>query len=192
MPVTDATLRQIEDIESGGDPNAKNPRSSASGLYQFIASTWMETVKRYEPVLMQGRTEQEVLDLRFDTDISRRMGRAFTEANVEMLESAGIEVTPGRVYLAHFLGASGARAALSADADAGIADVLGERVVRANPFLKGKAIKDLDAWADSKMGAVAEARTPPSPRSSAPCPHCGRGIKYSVDSRLSIEAVPFS
>ncbi len=35
----DAALRII-DCESGGDPNAANPASSATGLYQFIAATW--------------------------------------------------------------------------------------------------------------------------------------------------------
>lgn len=30
----------IIDCESGGDPNARNPRSSATGLFQFIDRTW--------------------------------------------------------------------------------------------------------------------------------------------------------
>jgi hypothetical protein len=36
---TDAALR-VMDCESGGNPEAKNPSSSASGLFQFLASTW--------------------------------------------------------------------------------------------------------------------------------------------------------
>lgn len=30
----------IIDCESNGDPNARNPRSSASGLFQFLNRTW--------------------------------------------------------------------------------------------------------------------------------------------------------
>ena len=33
-------LMRTMDCESGGNPSAKNPRSSASGLFQFLASTW--------------------------------------------------------------------------------------------------------------------------------------------------------
>ncbi|SPU27851.1 Transglycosylase SLT domain [Candidatus Bartonella washoeensis] len=32
-------LYRVAQIESGGNPNARNPRSSAGGLYQFIDST---------------------------------------------------------------------------------------------------------------------------------------------------------
>lgn len=35
----DTALRVME-CESGGDPNAKNPNSSASGLFQFLKTTW--------------------------------------------------------------------------------------------------------------------------------------------------------
>lgn len=38
----DAALRVMA-CESGGNPNAANPRSSASGLFQFLASTWERT-----------------------------------------------------------------------------------------------------------------------------------------------------
>jgi hypothetical protein len=33
-------LRCVIDHESGGDPKAENPHSSASGLFQFLDSTW--------------------------------------------------------------------------------------------------------------------------------------------------------
>jgi hypothetical protein len=36
-----AVLARIEKCESGGNPLAKNPNSSASGLYQFIHSSWV-------------------------------------------------------------------------------------------------------------------------------------------------------
>lgn len=32
----------VIDCESGGDPDAKNPRSTASGLFQHLASMWPE------------------------------------------------------------------------------------------------------------------------------------------------------
>ncbi|MEA2009530.1 MAG: transglycosylase SLT domain-containing protein, partial [Actinomycetota bacterium] len=33
----------IIDCESNGDPNARNPRSSASGLFQFLDRTWLHS-----------------------------------------------------------------------------------------------------------------------------------------------------
>lgn len=40
-------LDRIIACESGGDPSAQNPVSSASGLYQFIDSTWAYTWTDY-------------------------------------------------------------------------------------------------------------------------------------------------
>lgn len=45
---TNAALRVMA-CESGGNPNAKNPRSSASGLFQFLASTWTSTTGETYP-----------------------------------------------------------------------------------------------------------------------------------------------
>lgn len=39
-PAETALLTLIEHRESGGNPTAQNPTSSASGLYQFILGTW--------------------------------------------------------------------------------------------------------------------------------------------------------
>ncbi len=39
-------MRRIIKAESGGNPNAKNKNSTASGCAQFIKSTWEETLKQ--------------------------------------------------------------------------------------------------------------------------------------------------
>jgi Transglycosylase-like domain len=41
----EAFLRCVVKRESGGDPRAQNPSSSASGLFQFIDSTWRAYAK---------------------------------------------------------------------------------------------------------------------------------------------------
>lgn len=40
QPADVAWAMQVIACESGGDPNAKNPRSSASGLFQHLARLW--------------------------------------------------------------------------------------------------------------------------------------------------------
>lgn len=47
----------IARCESGLNPNAKNPHSTASGVYQFIKSTWSHTTKK---LLWEGK--QDVFD----------------------------------------------------------------------------------------------------------------------------------
>ena len=64
------------------------------------------------------------------------------------------EITAGRLYLAHFLGPSGADVALRADPAATVLAVMGAGVVNANPFLHGKTIRDLTDWADRKMNSA--------------------------------------
>lgn len=49
-------LACIARVESHNDPDARNPRSGAAGLFQFLLSTWMTTpqgkagLSRYDPV----------------------------------------------------------------------------------------------------------------------------------------------
>jgi hypothetical protein len=45
---TDAALR-VAACESGFNPGAKNPRSSASGMFQFLSSTWERTTGESYP-----------------------------------------------------------------------------------------------------------------------------------------------
>ena len=38
-------LACVRERESGGNPRARNPRSSAAGLYQFLTATWQGNAK---------------------------------------------------------------------------------------------------------------------------------------------------
>src|SRR5262245_9774873 len=53
----DAVVERIIDAESGGDPNVKNKRSSASGLGQFLDETWLDMIRAHRPDLAKGRNQ---------------------------------------------------------------------------------------------------------------------------------------
>jgi hypothetical protein len=154
-------VEQIVSVESGGDPNAKNKRSSAMGLGQFLDETWLEMIGAHRPDLAEGRSQAEILELRRDAKIAREITARFTERNAEVLRKRGLPVTPGTLYLAHFAGGAGAVAILSAaeNADAALvmatADTTGrthrEKIIKANPFLERFTVADLRNWADRKM-----------------------------------------
>ncbi|SCB52730.1 Transglycosylase SLT domain-containing protein [Bradyrhizobium yuanmingense] len=151
-------------VESGGNPNATNPRSSASGLGQFIDSTWLATIRQAKPDLA-GKTDAELLALKTDPQLSREMTEAYANQNQAILSKAGVPVTPGTTYLAHFAGPGGAVKVLQADPNAMAGDVLGAAVVKANPFLANMTARDLQAWADRKMGGSSPQ---PQPAQAAP------------------------
>jgi hypothetical protein len=156
-----AVVDQIISVESDGNPNAKNRRSSATGLGQFLDETWLEMIRAHRPDLAKGRSQAEILELRRDAKIAREITARFTERNAEILRKRGLPVTPGTLYLAHFAGGAGAVAILSAmeNADAALvmatADTTGrtkrEKIIKANPFLERFTVADLRSWAHRKM-----------------------------------------
>ncbi|MGA0595601.1 hypothetical protein [Enterovirga sp. CN4-39] len=151
---TASLVDRIVGVESAGDPNAKNPNSSATGAGQFIASTWIGMVRKYRPEIAGTMGRDDILALRNDPALSREMVARYAEENAATLKAAGIEPTPGRIYLAHFLGPEGAKAVLSAGADTPISDLVGADAVSANrSILAGKTAAQVQAWADQKMGA---------------------------------------
>ena len=120
--VIDVVVERIIGVESDGDPNAKNKRSSATGLGQFLDETWLDMIRAHRPDLAKGRSQDEILELRRDAKIAREITARFTQRNAEMLRKRGLPVTPGTLYLAHFAGGAGAVAILSAmeNADAAL------------------------------------------------------------------------
>ncbi|MGM4967440.1 hypothetical protein AB7714_28360 [Tardiphaga sp. 1201_B9_N1_1] len=147
-----ALVDQIVNVESGGNPNARNPRSSAGGAGQFIDSAWLNILSKHRPELIQGKSRDEIIALKGDPVLSKEMTGALAADNGGILTGAGLPVTPGTTYLAHFAGPQGAIGILNADPTTPAGAVLGPRVVEANPFLKDMSAADLKAWADRKMG----------------------------------------
>ncbi len=157
-------IGRIIHVESAGNATARNPLSTASGLGQFIESTWLRMMQTYRPDLVITLSRQEVLNLRFNPDLSRQMVRNLAQENEAFLRARGHNATPGNLYLAHFLGPLGASQALSADPSAPVINVMGPAVVAANPFLRNYTIADLRNWSDRKMSgqAVAAATSVPA------------------------------
>jgi hypothetical protein len=160
-PAIHAIVEQIIRAESNGDSTAKNRRSTATGLGQFLDETWLDMIRVHRPDLAKARSQAEILELRRDAKIAREITARFAERNAEVLKRRGLPVTAGTLYLAHFAGAAGAVAILSAmeNADAALvmamADATGrakrEKIVKANPFLERFTVADLRNWADRKM-----------------------------------------
>ncbi|MGB8575775.1 MAG: hypothetical protein WCD56_04315 [Pseudolabrys sp.] len=156
-----AVVERIIGAESNGDPNAKNSRSSATGLGQFINETWLDLIRTYRPDLARGRSESETLELRREAKLAREITTRFVERNAAMLRQRGLPVTAGTIYLAHFAGGAGAVAILSAPEKADAALVMASadatdrikrgQIIKANPFLEHFTIADLKIWADRKM-----------------------------------------
>lgn len=151
---------QIVGAESGGDADAKNPNSSASGAGQFIDSTWLDMLKQHRPDIAQGQSDADLIALKSNPDLSRQMTAAYAADNGAILKQAGLPVTPGTTYLAHFAGPQGAVSLLNADPSAPAASVLTPAAMKANPFLANMTAGDVAAWANRKMGAATPGSNP--------------------------------
>jgi hypothetical protein len=109
-------LANVAQIESGGDPNAQNPNSSAGGMFQFIDST----AKQY------GVTD------RFDpTQAANGAARLAADNAASLRKVLGREPTAGELYLAHQQGAGGASKLLS-NPNALASAIVGSEAVRLN------------------------------------------------------------
>ena len=154
-----ATIRAIVGVESGGNPNAANPASSAVGAGQFIASTWLGMMRRYKPDLVAGMTDNQILGLRTDANLSVEMTAMYARENAQAMQAAGIQgIGPGEIYLGHFMGPGGAIRALQSPLDTPISALMSPKEIKANRGIRfnGKSFVDftagdLRAWAQHKM-----------------------------------------
>lgn len=108
------------------DPNSRNPRSTAAGLTQFLASTWESETERPGTYLngvahergwldskgqVRPAAREDLLALRFDPRASIEAAADYAHANLRALEKRGLVhdgLSSGelakRAYLAHHLG----------------------------------------------------------------------------------------
>ncbi|MBL8542962.1 MAG: transglycosylase SLT domain-containing protein [Hyphomonadaceae bacterium] len=132
--------------ESALNPNARAGTSSATGLFQFIDSTWLDMVRRHgaEHGLAQqaaalnngadAQTRRDILALRSDPELSARMAGELARENAQTLQARlGRPPSAGELYAAHVMGSGGAlRLIEAAQSGAGNAAALFPREAAAN------------------------------------------------------------
>lgn len=143
-------MRRVGNVESGGSATARNPRSSAEGVYQFTDATWLAYYKRRYGT--SGLTDAGILAKKRDRGLQDQLMRDLTADNARELARAGEAESAGNLYLAHFAGPKGAVRILKAEAETPLERVLSADAITANPFLRGKTAGDLVEWAHRKMG----------------------------------------
>ncbi|NQZ14295.1 MAG: transglycosylase SLT domain-containing protein [Alphaproteobacteria bacterium] len=111
-----AYLMEKAAAESNFNPTVKAKTSSATGLFQFIDSTWMGMVKKHGAKygIDANQDKQSLLSLRKDPQIASYMAAEFAKGNKEHLEkTVGGNIRNTELYFAHFMGAGGASAFLN-------------------------------------------------------------------------------
>ena len=144
-------------VESGlrGAVHARQRHSSAAGLFQFTAQTWLQMLLQHGGQYGQGElaqrittlanghlgvadraSEKEILELRKDVKLAAIMAGELAKENAAALQRAfRRKVNPAELHLAHLLGATGAirfLKARTADAAQPAADVV-PAAARQNP-----------------------------------------------------------
>ncbi len=119
--------------ESAFQPTVRAGSTGATGLYQFIDSTWLAMIRdhghqyglgHYADQIGAGGSgirvadptlRREILDLRNDPRISALMAGEYALENRDYLsQTVGGPIGPTELYLSHFLGAGGASQFLNA------------------------------------------------------------------------------
>jgi hypothetical protein len=160
--LSDALIDSIVDIESGGRADAANANSSALGPGQFIKSTWLHIVEKHRPYWADGLDERDILDKRKHPAMARWAIRMYAEANIPVLQRAGVEVSASALYLSHLLDGAVAAKLYRAAPNTPLKDIVGLAAYRANrALMRGKKAKDLIAWAERKLARriLASSRT---------------------------------
>jgi hypothetical protein len=136
-------LERLMMAESGGKLDAKNPRSSALGPFQFIESTFYDLVTRHFPELLEEKTYAQIQQLRMHLETARNAALAYTRENAAYLNEHGITPEPAHLRLAFLLGPGGAETVISAKPETPVSELLGKSVLAANPFLGGMSAEQL-------------------------------------------------
>jgi hypothetical protein len=136
----------IAAIESGFNYTVKAGSSSATGLFQFIKSTWDTMLRKYGPKYGISPDAQPS-----DPRANALMGAEFLRENAEAIAGSvkGRKITDTDLYFAHFLGAGGAKKFLSADPSE-IAANLMPAAANANPsifYRDGRALNVGEVYA---------------------------------------------
>ena len=174
-------LLQQAQVESSFKADAKSSSSSATGLYQFIDSTWISMVNKYgdkyglsdyaDKISDNGKvadkqTKKDILNLRNNPEICSLMAGEFAAENKSYLENCvkNGDIGSTELYMAHFMGAGGAGKFLNAlhkDPTASAADAFPQAAAaNKNVFYtkggKEKSLAEVYAFFDNKFQIESE------------------------------------
>jgi hypothetical protein len=185
-------------IESGGNATAQNPRSSAFGANQFIASTWNEFA-RANPDLFRGMSQEEILSSRSNPELSAQATQWNARRNSEVLSNANLPVNDATLGVAHMFGPQGAVQLLRSSPTARMEDVVSADVLRANPNLAGRTVGDVAGEFGRRYAPAAltpEQRAIAAPTAAAPgagAPGTAlrpRGVEMTPQLAATLQALP--
>jgi hypothetical protein len=157
-------------VESAGfNEKAKAGTSSASGLFQFLDGTWVDTVAKHgaENKETAGLSDlakyakdnysgkngfnkdaaradpklQPLFAAKDDVKMGSLMGAAFTSDNIKMLNKSGVvDPNAAEMYSAHFLGNAKLAATARTDPDMSIKEMLDKGIIRQNEIDANKSV----------------------------------------------------
>ncbi len=186
-----AYLMEQAAAESSFNEKSESTTSSATGLYQFIESTWMNMVKKHgekyglgdfsSQINDKGKVDdpeirQEILDLRKNPEKAALLAAEFASDNKNYLtQHVGGEIGSTELYFAHFMGASGATGFLNAMKENPLSTAadLFPKAARANRNVfygqktgKARTLAGVYDFFDKKFGA-GKTDTPEAPKNIA-------------------------
>lgn len=138
----------LSKIESNDRPYVQAPTSSASGLYQFIRSTWIGEGGKWGPTLRPAFG-----GLRPSPEEQLARAKTFTAKNAAELRKAGVPINKASLYAAHFLGWPTAIRVINADVNDNAGVLAGAAATKANPtILRNKTVGEFLSWLHRKTG----------------------------------------
>ncbi|MEI9890899.1 MAG: lytic transglycosylase domain-containing protein [Caulobacteraceae bacterium] len=164
--------------ESGYNPAAHAPSSSAAGLFQFVEQTWLGALKQHGAkhgyggyadlihtsgdgrLSVTGDAKKAVLALRLDPRAASLMaGELASDNSVYLKGRVGREPTDGELYIAHFLGPKGSADLIEASQTrpGAAAAALFPEAASANPtifYRDGRAASVAEVYANLAGGHV--------------------------------------
>ena len=158
VSTTSGYLQKMIQAESGGRNIANQSgaggkaTSSAYGVAQITKGTFEGLAKQAgEGNPLKGKTFE---DMKGDVNLQMEAAQQLTDKNRKMLQSYGVSTSDAALYLAHFLGPSGAVKVLSQPDGVNLQTAgVSASQIAANPMLqKMSTVGDLKKWADAKMG----------------------------------------